>query len=159
MAFKGKCASRKDVLAAIVDCSSIFQVRGSIGSRDLVKDLTGDGRRYIRGDGDIVVVDHVVGQLRDLKKVGTDADRLATSAKGRSTNVVDNVSRRSDSCSHCRRSWFGGGRKRMVFCWMLVVGGREVRTQWVCVERDEERVGEGERKKEEGKRKKGARRE
>ena len=102
MAFKGKGASREDVLATIVDCSSIFQVSGTIGGHDLVKDLAVDRRRHIRSDGDIVVVDHVVGQLGDLEKVGTDPDRLATDAKGRSADVIDNVSCRSDGCSHCR---------------------------------------------------------
>lgn len=83
-----------------------------------MKDLAVDRRRHFRGDGDIVVVDHIVGQLCDLKKVGADPDRPATGAKAGSANVGDNVSRRSDGRSHCRMSWFGVKGKRLMSCWM-----------------------------------------
>lgn len=88
MTFKSKRARREDVVATIIDWSSIFQVTGSIRDRNLVKDLAVDGRRHFRDDGDIVVVDHVVGRLRDLKKVGVDPDRPTNGAKGRSANVT-----------------------------------------------------------------------
>src|SRR5690348_7557292 len=92
-AFKRERLGREYIFATIKHGPRTVQIRLAVGCRELLKDLAVHGRRHIRGDSDIIVVDHDIGQLLNFKEVGVDVDCLAQLAWSWSTDILRHLNR------------------------------------------------------------------
>lgn len=116
-AFKRERLGREYIFATIKHGPRTVQIRLAVGCRELLKDLAVHGRRHIRGDSDIIVVDHDIGQSLNFKEVGVDVDCLAQLAWSWSTDILRHLNRWSRH--------HGRGGSSCSFTELLFVGTRE----------------------------------